>query len=554
MIKLAILSNINIDSVKFELKKDFNLFLPNGFNTWQQELLDETSGFQNFKADFCLLIFDGVCLYNSALSYEIQKYIEEIFICIEYSLNKNSNCIFFVSDLDVYTQSIFDSRIISNNLQFEYIWSSCLKKSMNKYKNMHIFPLKNLVSQHGRNVIYSSKNWYLASNRFSLAGIKVIAEKIKEYARPLIQPSKKCIVLDLDNTLWGGIIGEDGIEGIKLSNYGEGSRFYEFQKTLKEIQKRGILLAIISKNNEDDAEMAFSHAFMILKKEDFAEIDVNWNNKSDNLLQNTKKLNIGLSDFIFIDDNTVEREEMKIKQPDVIVPDFPEDTTQLVQFAINVYNRYFYTWDISEEDIKKTQMYKENTVRESNRKMFSSIDDFIKDMNIVLSINPVTNNYILRTSQMTQKTNQFNLTTKRYSEKDISDMLTDKNNMLFIGHIQDKYGDNGNSILAIIKIISPYIAEIDTFLMSCRIMNRTIEYGFLYEIENILKAKGIKTIQAKYIKTIKNDPVSSFLDNAGYNIISTTDKEKCYELHINDDINKQTKKSCHISNIVINML
>jgi FkbH-like protein len=540
MLKIALLSNINIDSFQFKLKKDNSLFFPKGYNTWQNELMDDSSDFYAFQANCCFLIFDGIGFFET-IQNDIQNNIEELFVCIEYALKKAPQCNFFISDLDVYSLSVSDSKNISETAYFEYIWAKRLKDCLNTFSNAYFFPLKDIVLHYGRDTVYSSKMWYLASNRFSVSGVNIITEQIKKYIRPLLIPQKKCLALDLDNTLWGGVISENGIDGIVLNNYGEGARFYDFQKIIKAIQKRGILLAVLSKNNMDDAEKAFTHPQMLLKQNDFAAMAVNWDRKSDNIAKIAKELNIGLADFVFIDDNPVEREEMKLNQPEVIVVDFPEDTSRLAQFAIEIYNQYFLTLSLSQEDEIKTRMYSENKLRETKKNEFLSIEDFLIDMDIKLSVMKVTAEDVIRSAQMTQKTNQFNLTTKRYSESDITNMINDENILLLIGHVQDKYGDNGNSILSIVRFVSPCIAEIDTFLMSCRIMNRTVEFGFLYEIEKILKEKGIKTICAQYIKTGKNSPACLFFDSAGYNIVSETDSKKSYELIINTEIEK-TKK------------
>jgi FkbH-like protein len=539
MERIALLSNINIDTFKFRLKIDYNLFFPAGYNTWRQEMLNASSDFYTFQPQFCFLIIDGKELFSPALS----NVVDEIFICIEYALRALPRCRFFISDLDICNQRICDSKRIFEDYLNEAMWLNRLHSLLEQFSNVYIFPLKDIVIYNGRNLLYSSKMWYLSSSRFSTLGERLLTDKIRELVRPVYIPSKKCLVLDLDNTLWGGVIGEDGLEGIQLDIHGIGARFYEFQKIIKEIHTRGILLAIISKNNVDDVETVFSHPHMVLRKIDFTEIMVNWNSKADNIAMIAKNLNIGLDSFVFIDDNPVEQEEMRQRHPDVIVADFPEDTSQLPLLAVNIYNQYFYSWDSSWEDTKKTQMYKENIERDKAMISFSSLEEFLIDMNIKLSIKKVCPKDILRALQMLQKTNQFNLTTKRYSEADLFEMLSDDNRMILMGHVQDKYGDNGNSILIIVKMISIHEAEIDSFLMSCRIMNRSVEFGFLYEVEKILEEMGVDIIYAKYIKTAKNGPACCFYEEAGYKIISNSETGKEYEFILKDTSKRTAKKS-----------
>jgi FkbH-like protein len=485
------------------------------------------------------LIIDGYEVYAS----NVPNIVEELFVCIEHALQTLPFCRFFVSDLDIYIPHIEESKKIYAAYINESAWLKRLESCMDNFNNAYRFPLKDIVIKNGRNIMYSSKMWYLASNRFSVSGERLLLEKIRTLIRPVVIPAKKCLVLDMDNTLWGGAIGEEGIEGIQLEDHGAGARFYDFQKMLKEIQKKGVLITVISKNNKEDVEKIFSHPHMILQKNDFAAMVINWDTKSNNISQMAKSLNIGLDALVFVDDNPVEREEMRQNHPEVTVADFPEDTSLLPQFAIEMYNRYFYTWAISAEDVQRSQMYIENVKRREDMSSFSSYEDFLADMNIKLTVNNIDSNHIVRAAQMLQKTNQFNLTARKYTESEITEMVSMNTYLLLIGHVQDKYGDNGNSILLIARILSNHEAEIDSFLMSCRIMSRTVEFGFLYTAEKILKEMGIGIIYAKYIKTVKNDPAALFFDDAGYTMMSKNDTEKNYVLDIKANIERNSKKS-----------
>jgi len=470
--KLALLSNVNIDSFKFKLRRECELFLPAGYGTWQQELLNENSNFYKFMPEFCFII-----LYKEKIN------LNELILVKE----RLPNCHFFVSDVN---------------------------ENIGNF--MHNFPLSQIILKYGQNLVYSPKMWYLASNPFSVLGEKLIIEKILQFIRPAKIPSKKCLVLDLDNTLWGGVISEDGVNEIKLDNHGPNSRFYDFQKEILEIYKKGVLLAIASKNNLEDIEPAFLHPFMLLKKEHFSAIAANWQPKSESIRQIAKTLNIGLDSFVFVDDSPVEREEVRLNCPEVIVADFPEDTSLLPELAVDLYDKYFYLWNLTNEDLRKTEMYADNAKREENKKNYANLDDFIKDLNICLSVQKVDNSTIARASQMLQKTNQFNLTTKRYTETQVVQMASDPKILMLIGNVKDKFGDNGFSILGIAKLISETEAEIDSFLMSCRIMGRKIEFTFLKEMEKKLTSMGIKIIYANYIPTAKNSPCKNFYIEAGY--------------------------------------
>jgi FkbH-like protein len=540
MKKIALLSNININFLKFKFRKNYFTFFADGYNTWQQEILNKESKFYQFKPNFCFFIFDGEQFFELSKI----KIINEVFKCIENIAEHLPLCRFYISNLDITTMHIYNARKNDDAILFEFEWQKLLFSAMKKYKNVYSFPLKDIVSQHGRNIIYSRKMWYTASSRFSVAGERIIAEKIHQLIQPAFIQPKKCLVLDLDNTLWGGVIAEDGIAGISLDDHGEGSRFYDFQKILFEIHERGVLLAILSKNIPEDVEQVFSHKKMILQKNIFSSIKLGWDAKSDNIVKISRELNIGLDSLVFVDDNPIEREAMRQHQPDVVVVDFPADTTQLYQLGIDLYDNYFYTWNTTEEDTNKAKMYEENTKRLCEIKKFSSLEDFLVNMDMELIISRVNSDLLLRTYQMIQKTNQFNVTTKRYTEEELSIMLEDKQTLMLIGRIEDKYGDNGNSILIIARMISSHEAEIDSFLMSCRIMNRTIEFGFLYEAEKKLKEIGADIIYATYIKTPKNEPAGMFFEEAGYEVISSSIDKKYYRL-VSDLNNGQKRKKCY---------
>jgi FkbH-like protein len=531
MLRIAVLSNININALKYQLKKDALYFFADGYDTWQHELLTKDSKFYNYNPDFCFLIIDGKQFYD--VKDEKFSILNKIFGIIMEAADRLPFCRFFVSDIDVINMCLPEIKQERGPAVFEFEWSKALSNAIRSHKNIYCFPLKEILLIHGRSNIYSSKMWYAASSRFSLFGERIINGKIQQLIRPSVLPAKKCLILDLDNTLWGGVIGEDGVEGIQLDNHGEGARFYEFQSVLLEIHRRGILLAIASKNNKEDVEKVFSHPRMLLKKNDFSAFAIGWESKSDGIMQITHALNIGLESIVFVDDNPIEREEVRQRISEVVVAEFPSDTTRLYQFAIDVYDQYFYTYDISIEDINKAKMYEENTKRTDNIKNFSSLEEFLIDMEIKIHIEKVNRESVVRVHQMLQKTNQFNTTTKRYSEGDLINMLHDNQVIMLVGNIRDKYGDNGKSILIIIRILSACEAKIDSFLMSCRIMNRSIEFVFLYETEKILKSMGITNIYATYEKTRKNSPAADFFENAGYKIIEKNDEKKEYIFDIN---------------------
>lgn len=323
---------------------------------------------------------------------------------------------------------------------------------------------------------------------------------------------KKCLILDLDNTLWGGVLGEDGIDGIKIGGDYPGKAFLYWQEALLELSKKGIILAICTKNNENDVkELWNKNPFMVLKKEHFSSLRINWNDKASNIREIAVELNIGLDSMVFVDDNPTERELIKQELPMVCVPDFPAQPYDLMTFYRYLVDEYFRVYALTDEDLNKTEQYKANANRVQAQKTFTDMESFLKSLEIKLKIEEANEHTISRISQMTQKTNQFNLTSHRYTESDISTMLNSGAKMWTLS-VSDKFGDNGITGLIIIKD-----NIIDTFLMSCRVLGKDIEYAFL---KYVLSQCGLNEIEAKYIPTEKNVQVKDFYEKLEFNLIS----------------------------------
>lgn len=346
---------------------------------------------------------------------------------------------------------------------------------------------------------------------------------------------KKCLVLDLDNTLWGGILGEDGINGIKIGGDYPGKSFLFFQEALGELTKYGIILSICSKNNEQDVFEAWEkNPFIYLKQNFISAYRINWQNKADNIIELAEELNIGLDSIVFIDDNPSERELVKQRLPMVEVPDFPLHPYELPLFFKQIVDEYFRVYHITDEDKQKTNQYKQNAIRRQASKGFSDIKDFIASLDIQINIEAVNEFNISRISQMTQKTNQFNLTTKRYSETDIKGFVDSDWNIYCIS-VKDKFGDNGITGAIFFKGTGD-ILQIDSFLLSCRILGKGIENAFLKYMLNYFKSNGYKKVISDYYPTQKNSQVIDFYEKNGF-LLNQEDLlgNKSYELELENN-------------------
>ena len=342
---------------------------------------------------------------------------------------------------------------------------------------------------------------------------------------------KKCLVLDLDNTLWAGILGEDGIEGISFDGDYPGKAFAHWQDGLKQLKQSGVMLAICSKNNASDVQEVWNkRTEMILKEEDFVAKRINWQDKATNIQSIAEELNIGLDSIVFVDDNPTERELVRQLLPMVEVPEWSSNPYDLPLLYNNLIEHYFMVYSITEEDKNKTEQYHQNALRQQQQSQFASFEDFVRSLNIELTIQPINDVTHKRVAQMTQKTNQFNLTTKRYTEDDIQRLIT-KGARIYTLSVADKFGDNG---ITGCMILLPNEAGwvIDTLLLSCRILGKGIEYAFVKYVLTVLPKNSI--VLAEYYPTEKNAQVATFYDKLGFAFVAEDNMCKSYKISVAD--------------------
>ena len=527
---LAMLSNITTDTLALQVSKVLNeeIYTSSGYNTWVQELI--TAQFSGSKPEAVFLILYGRELIGDVTSSDwedVKLTLDQFLGTIKTFSEDYKDIPLFVSSLDIQHVKILTLSAPRLESKIESYWRSGLEDM-----GVPVLEIAEIARNMGRDKFYSKRMWYLGSIPFSMTGEKAIAEEIVRAWNALKGNRKKCLVLDLDNTLWGGVIGEDGLQGIDLSTTKEGSRFRDFQKRIKDLKDQGVLLAIVSKNNEEDAmEGIREHPDMVLKEDDFVIIKANWEPKPVNIEDIAKELNIGLDSLVFIDDNPIERESVKNALPEVNVPDFPKDTSTLESVAIEISKRYFPVLKLTDEDLNKTDQYKVEQMRDEIKQKSISIEEYLESLEMKKTFRQIEESDVTRAAQLTQKTNQFNLTTRRYTESDIWKMLKSENLQVWIGELEDKFGSYGKVILAIVKL-EEKIAIIDTFLMSCRVMGRNIEKEFLSEIEKEMTLKGKTQIIAEYIPTPKNSVVKDFWGENDYTELEYKPDSVTYEKYL----------------------
>lgn len=333
--------------------------------------------------------------------------------------------------------------------------------------------------------------------------------------------TRKCVVIDLDNTIWGGIVGEDGPHGIKLGETAPGSEYREFQRYLLSLTERGFLLAVNSKNNPDDAlEVIRSHDAMVLREEGFAAMRINWRPKPENMSSIAEELNIGVDSLVFVDDNPHERELMRSALPEVLTVELPEDPS-LYRWALEMLPE-LHKLVVTDEDRGRAVQYVAKRQREQARSSTPSLDDYLHSLDIVVTIAEADESTLARVHQLFQRTNQFNLTTRRYQEGELADFSRDPGQRLYTLRAADRFGDHGLVATALVRA-APEEWTVDSFLMSCRVIGLGVETALLSSICADARAAEASGIIGEYIETAKNRPASDFYSSHGFSLLDEED-------------------------------
>ena len=383
---------------------------------------------------------------------------------------------------------------------------------------------------------FDNSLWHQAKYALSMESIPELAFNISKIVTSIFGKSKKCLILDLDNTCWGGVIGDDGINGINIGTETPLSESYTFfQEYVKELNDRGITLAVCSKNDFKNAKEGFNHPDSILNFDDFTSFKANWNSKDQNILDISKEINIGIESLVFIDDNPVERDLVLSQIPSISVPNVGGDVIDFIRHIDR--NGYFEPVSLSDDDKNRSQYYEDNKKRANEQATFKSYDDFLSSLGMTAEIKSFSTIYLDRITQLTNKTNQFNLTAKRYTAGEIENISTSDEYIKIYGKLADKYGDNGLIAVSIGKIKNRQ-CHIDLWLMSCRVIKRNMEYLMFDEFVKQSSEKGISEIVGYYNKTAKNNMVSNFYEKLGFTLSEVHNENTIWTLDISNYKNK----------------
>ena len=494
------------------------------YNQVERQLLDPTSDLYQFEADFIVIFQSTHKLgeYHSMLSAEKQVSLANDRISFVASVCENpalagKKIIYF--NYPEIEDTVFGSYANKVETSFTYQVRKLnyeLMRLSQQYQNLFICDIAGLQNKLGRDVMFAANVYTSTEVILSMDALPYVASRVMDIVCAIKGQFKKCLILDLDNTVWGGVIGDDGLEGIQLGHgLGIGKAFTEFQMWVKKLKQRGVIICVASKNNEDTAKEPFEkHPDMVLKLDDIAVFQANWETKVDNIRTIQSILNIGFDSMVFLDDNPFERNMVRENIKGITVPELPEDPAEYLEhlYSLNL----FETASYSNLDKDRTKQYQVEAQRVSLSKTFTNEADFLKSLNMSSVVSGFTKFNTPRVAQLSQRSNQFNLRTVRYTDADIESLANDPNVIDLSFTLEDKFGDNGLIAVVIMKPLDKEKLFVDTWLMSCRVLKRGMEIFTLNTMVEKAKAAGYKKIVGEYLPTSKNKMVENHYLGLGF--------------------------------------
>ena len=519
------------------------------YNQVERQLMDPTSELYEYDAEITIIFQSTHKLgeYHSSLPIEQQERLADDRLSFLSSLCEspsfaNKKIIYFnYPEIEDTVFGSYANKVVSS---FSYQVRKLNYELMNlsrQYPNLFICDLAGLQNVFGRRFMFSPNVYMTTEMVLSVNALPYVASRVVDIISAIRGQFKKCLILDLDNTVWGGVIGDDGLEGIELGHgLGIGKAFTEFQIWVKKLKQRGIIICVASKNNEETAKEPFEkHPDMVLKLDDIAVFQANWETKVDNIRTIQSILNIGFDSMVFLDDNPFERNIVRENIPGITVPELPEDPAMYLEYLYSL--NLFETASYSNADKDRTKQYQVEAKRVSLSKTFTNEADFLKSLNMVSTVSGFTKFNTPRVAQLSQRSNQFNLRTVRYTETDIELMAKDPDVIDLSFTLEDKFGDNGLIAVVIMKQQDDETLFVDTWFMSCRVLKRGMENFTLNTMVAYAKAKGYKKIIGEYIPTPKNKMVEQHYPNLGFSAIPSGENSQFIL-----DLESYSPRECYI--------
>lgn len=534
--RLVLLSSFSIELVDDPLWAhglteglDLQIHKP-GFDLYRQEILDPTSTLYNDAHDAMILAVDGPRwapgLYDHFLTEgwrngeaTVRAALDDIATLVRTFRERSNVPILFHSLVPPRFPQLGVLDPLERNGQARLIAqvNQGLGDLAAEIQGFYPIDLEAVVRDLGYRYWYEPRFALFARSPIARSAMNHLARTYLRYLRALTARSRKCLVLDLDDTLWGGVLGEEGPLGVELGSEYPGNAFVAFQQAVLDLSERGVLLAIASKNNASDVDEIFArNAAMVLKPEHFSAKQIHWGLKSLSLERIAKELNLDLKHIVFADNNPAECAEVALSLPQVTTITLPSQPERYIEAVFG--DGFFDTLSVSAEDKRRAELYRQRADAKQLRQSAGSLTDYYRSLEMTVYLTPVTEVSLPRAAQMTQKTNQFNATTHRYTEADVARRMSAEDWITLTARVTDRFGDNGIVCLAMAQVQGT-VLDIETFLMSCRVIGRTVETALLHQLVAAARIAGLEAVEGWIIPTKRNMPVRDLYERHGFNAV-----------------------------------
>ena len=512
------------------------------FNAYAQEILDPGSSLYSFNPDLVILAVQTRDIvpelwkaYTDLSPAEVDSSIDRVlreFATWIGTFRHHSKASLVVHTLEkpLANAGILEAQGNSGQLAAIDRINTGLRKICSERRGTYTLDYDSLISRHGRTRWHEEGRWLTMRMPFATDSLLPMASEWLKFIHPLTGVTCKVLAMDLDNTLWGGILGEDGPQRLRVGPEYPGAFYTSLQRAILDLRHRGILLAVCSKNNRDEAMSVLqNHSGMLLRQEHFAAFRINWQDKAANLREIAAELNVGIDSIAFLDDNPVERDRIRKGLPEVKVlalPDHPQGYAATIRDC-----PLFERLSLSTEDREHTRLYHEQQKRAELAQSVGSLEDFYRSLDQEVSISPVTPEMLTRVASLTQKTSQFNVTSHRYSEQEIEALASQPDWRIYAVRVKDRFGDNGIVGVLIIRLDGS-MCEIETFLLSCRVIGRTIETVMLGFLVKTSKTMGARFLQGRFVPTEKNMPARDLYSSHQFQPIASEGDATLWSLNL----------------------
>ena len=518
------------------------------FAAIELEVFNPSSDFYAFQPDVVVLLNSTQALravfFQRGTNPDFVRNVEDRIVGVWNAIRRNTAALVIQSNYVMPYERLFGNY----DLKHAASWSNAVAEinrrtvlAARECNNVLVNDVDGLASWVGRRMWFDERFWDLAKSFCATEYLPAVAQNITDIALAARGRVVKCVVVDLDNTLWGGVVGDDGVDGIELSAHGDGEAFHRFQSFLLGLKKRGILLCVCSKNEYAAAIQPFEeHPEMVLRKDDITIFVANWENKAENIKRIRESLEIGYDSIVFLDDNPFERNSVRAILPDVIVPELPDDPADYTKALAEL--NLFETTSVSAEDSGRADLYHAEFERRSAAGAFANFEEYLQSLDMTIEVARFEPSRLSRIAQLLQRSNQFNLTTHRYNERECETMMQDADCIPLYGCLRDRFGDHGLiSIIVARPDPAARVLEITDWLMSCRVLARGVEEYLMNHVVGEASRLYLDVVAGTYIPTAKNAMVKEFFAKFGFQKVrEKADGTTHWELRVADHSYRKT--------------